>query len=318
MVLLHLKNSEEAQFLFETPAATPVRDVAAALARVHNLRHRITRLKLEGEELAKYGPAKPPDAQGIDEYADAPVQRGEHYAMDPTGRRTGNACDPVVAKKLLQELENAAAAASKARAGRTRGRAEAPRAPRTPARRRRNLQALVARREPLTARGLEGAIDLVRGAVMICYPMGLPEWDFVRACLEGREDLAGSNVRAARARARRARRGRPRAARALPGGRPPPRPRARAQFGGVDLDPDTAVLWFAGKQLAPDRPLSEYVGRNERTRATVKLQKKGAGPPAREPALAQDEDDSYTQSSWASSKALKAHFSGVTSVRIPR
>jgi hypothetical protein len=29
---------------------------------------------------------------------------------------------------------------------------------------------------------------------MICYPQGLPEWDFVRQCLEEREDLTGTNV----------------------------------------------------------------------------------------------------------------------------
>lgn len=55
------------------------------------------------------------------------------------------------------------------------------------------------------------------------------------------------------------------------------------QFGGVDLDPTSATLWFAGKQMLPDKLLKEYMGRNERTRATVKLQKKGQGPPAREP-----------------------------------
>jgi hypothetical protein len=55
------------------------------------------------------------------------------------------------------------------------------------------------------------------------------------------------------------------------------------QFGGVDLDPEGSVLWFAGKALAQDKPLSDYVGRNERTKAVVKLQKKGQGAPAREP-----------------------------------
>lgn len=34
----------------------------------------------------------------------------------------------------------------------------------------------------------------MRGAVMICYPMGLPEWDPVRLGLEGSEDLAGTSV----------------------------------------------------------------------------------------------------------------------------
>ena len=55
------------------------------------------------------------------------------------------------------------------------------------------------------------------------------------------------------------------------------------QFGGVDLDPETAVLWFAGKALTSDKLLSDYVGRNERTKAVVKLQKKGQGAPSREP-----------------------------------
>ncbi|KAF6251199.1 flagellar basal body protein [Scenedesmus sp. NREL 46B-D3] len=277
MVLLHLKNSEEDQFLFNTSVQASVQDAAAELAKIHNLRHRITRLKLEGEELAKFGPAKQPDQQGIDQYSEQPVQQGPFYNMDPTGRRSGNACDPLVAQKLTQELEQAAAAASKA---------------------------LVQQKQPLTAAALEAAVDNIRGAVMICYPEGLPAWDFVRQCLEGREDLAGTN------------------------------------FGGVDLDPASCTLWFAGKQLLPDKLLSEYVGRNERTRAVVKLQKKGQGPPAREPAvdadtqkammawyykkqeeqkaLSQDEEDAYTHSSWANSKSLKQAFAGINSVRFPR
>ncbi len=34
----------------------------------------------------------------------------------------------------------------------------------------------------------QDVIDNIRGAVMICYPMGLPEWDLVRMLLEDRED----------------------------------------------------------------------------------------------------------------------------------
>ena len=75
------------------------------------------------------------------------------------------ACDPALAAKLLAELDAAEQAASKARA---------------------------ARREPLTKAALLAALDLVRGAVMIAYPMGLPEWDFVRECLEGRDGAAAS------------------------------------------------------------------------------------------------------------------------------
>lgn len=67
-----------------------VRDTIRELAIVNNLRQRITRLKLEGEELAKYGPAKQPDKQGIDQYSEEPIDKGTHYLQDPTGRRTGN------------------------------------------------------------------------------------------------------------------------------------------------------------------------------------------------------------------------------------
>lgn len=67
-----------------------VKDTVDELAQIYNLRHRVTRLKLEGEELAKYGPAKEPSKQGIDQYSEEPVQQGQFYTMDPTGRRSGN------------------------------------------------------------------------------------------------------------------------------------------------------------------------------------------------------------------------------------
>jgi hypothetical protein len=67
-----------------------VKEAARSLVEVHNLRAKIAVLKMEGEELAKYGPAKPLDKQGIDQYSDQPVDKGPHYVMDPTGRRTGN------------------------------------------------------------------------------------------------------------------------------------------------------------------------------------------------------------------------------------
>ena len=38
-------------------------------------------------------------------------------------------------------------------------------------------------------------------------------------------------------------------------------------------DPKSAVLWWAGKQLLRDQPLSKYMGKNEKTKVVVKLQK---------------------------------------------
>ena len=46
----------------------------------------------------------------------------------------------------------------------------------------------------LTKAALEEAIDNIRGAVMIAFPQGLPEWDLVRQALEGTEELAGTSV----------------------------------------------------------------------------------------------------------------------------
>lgn len=277
MVLLHNKRSDQEQFLFEATVEATVKDTVRELAIINNLRQRITRLKLEGEELAKYGPAKQPDKQGLDEYAEeGQVTRGPHYAADPTGRRTGNACAPEVAKVLLRTLDEAAALVHKSQ---------------------------VERKVALTETMLSEAIDNIRGGVMICYPMGLPEWDLVRENLEGKEDLSGT------------------------------------QFALEEMDPETSTLWFAGKQMLFEKQLKDYVGRHEKTKAVVKLQKKGSGAPAREPVvdqetqkammswyykkqeeqkkLAEDEDDHFTGAAWASNHSLKAHFSGVSSVRLP-
>ena len=47
---------------------------------------------------------------------------------------------------------------------------------------------------------LREAVDNVRGAVMICYPMGLPEWDYVRLSLEDRDADTGNSVGTSRER----------------------------------------------------------------------------------------------------------------------
>ena len=38
------------------------------------------------------------------------------------------------------------------------------------------------------------ALDLIRGGVMIAYPMGLPAWDPVRMAIDDTEELAGTTV----------------------------------------------------------------------------------------------------------------------------
>ena len=138
--------------------------------------------------------------------------RGPTYRKDPTGKRDG--CAPVesAATTLRKALDDAATAASKRQ---------------------------VEMKKALTKRELMEHLDLVRGAVMIAYPMGLPEWDPVRMDLEEDEKPSDTPV-------------------------------------GADiLDAQTAQLWWAGKQMIPENKLSDHVGRNEKTKIVAKLQKKG-------------------------------------------
>lgn len=46
--------------------------------------------------------------------------------------------------------------------------------------------------------------------------------------------------------------------------------------GSEYLDEETS-LWWASKELLPGKLLSDYVGKNEKTKIIVKLTKKGAG-----------------------------------------
>lgn len=85
-----IQTSEDNQFLFETKVDSGVQSTVKSIVHIYNLRQKIHRLKLEGEELAKFGPAKQLEKQGIDTYAEENVDKGEYYTMDPTGRRTGN------------------------------------------------------------------------------------------------------------------------------------------------------------------------------------------------------------------------------------
>jgi hypothetical protein len=41
------------------------------------------------------------------------------------------------------------------------------------------------------------------------------------------------------------------------------------------------VLWWAGKELHPDKLLNFYTGKNEKTKIIVKLTKTGSGAPMR-------------------------------------
>merc|ERR1719230_533784 len=126
--------------------------------------------------------------------------------------------------------------------------------------------------------------------------MGLPDYDDVRRILEEREDLEG--------------------AAAL-----------------EELEADKAALWLFSKETQDEKLLSDYVGKNDKTKVVAKLQKKGASAPMREPVVSEDEqkamvafyhkkqqeaeklaledEDNYMNSAWANPKSLKNSFTGV-------
>ncbi|KAL1763271.1 UPF0769 protein C21orf59-like, partial [Sigmodon hispidus] len=148
----------------------------------------------------------------------------------------------------------------------------------------------------VTMEMVKDALDQLRGAVMIVYPMGLPPYDPIRMEFENKEDLSGT------------------------------------QAALEVIQESEAQLWWAAKELRRTKKLSDYVGRNEKTKIIVKIQKRGQGAPAREPIISSEEqkqlmlfyhrrqeelkkleendDDSCLNSPWADNTALKRHFHG--------
>ncbi|XP_033635637.1 cilia- and flagella-associated protein 298-like [Asterias rubens] len=145
------------------------------------------------------------------------------------------------------------------------------------------------------------AKDQLRGSVMIVYPMGLPPHDPIRMELENTQDLSGTQASLA------------------------------------VLEEDVASLWFSGKEIVRGKKLEDFIGKNEKTKIIVKLQKKGHGAPARERVFSEDEQkemmayayrkqeelkkleteatDSHLGSDWADTNSLKRQFHGLRDIK---
>jgi hypothetical protein len=92
MVLLHVKQKDDRQFLFEAPTRDCVDTVIRDLVLINNLQLRILGMKEESKRLALYGPSKhPDDDEDSDDEASKKIEkiRGPHYNKDPHCRRTG-------------------------------------------------------------------------------------------------------------------------------------------------------------------------------------------------------------------------------------
>ncbi|XP_075053280.1 cilia- and flagella-associated protein 298 isoform X2 [Mixophyes fleayi] len=284
MVRLHVKHGDDSQFLLETTVDVPVEDLANQVAAIYNGRLKMNRICSEMEELAEHGITMPPNMQGLtdeqieelklkDEWETKCLPSGGSvFKKDEIGRRNGHAPNENMKNVLQKTMEEAKALLSK-------------------------VEANVC----VTMDMVKDALDQLRGAVMIVYPMGLPPHDPIRMEFENNEDLSGT------------------------------------QAGQMVIEEPAAQLWWAGKELLRKKKLGDYIGRNEKTKIIVKIQKRGQGAPAREPVISEEdqkkmmmyyhrrqeelkkleenEDITYLNADWADSSSLKRQFQGVKNIK---
>ncbi|XP_058060970.1 cilia- and flagella-associated protein 298 [Anopheles bellator] len=286
MVLLHVKRGEESQFLYETVTGIGIDQLAYELVTIYNGRLKVSRICSEIEELAKHGTMLPPDMLGltdeqveelhlVDEWADTCVPSGGwRFNRDPVGRRSGRQPQAKMVEVLEQAVLDAKAIVSKKNANEGK---------------------------PMTQRTVQDALDLLRGAVTIVYPMQLPPHDPIRMEFNNTEDLSGT------------------------------------QASLEVIESAKVQLWFAGKLMLNDKLLGEVVGPNEKTKIIVKLTKLNEGAPGREPVITEDarkqmmmhayrrqeelkkleqnDDDQYLDSAWSDSRSLKRQVHGLENVK---
>ncbi|XP_014190893.1 cilia- and flagella-associated protein 298 isoform X1 [Haplochromis burtoni] len=286
MVQLHVKRGDESLFLFNTTVDTPLETLIQQITAIYNGRLKVKRLCSEIPELADHGISLPPNMQGLteeqieelnlrDEWGENCIPSGGSvFRKDDIGRRNGQAPNDKMKEVLMRTVEAATALISK-----------------------KQVQANVC----VTVEMIKEALDQLRGAVMIVYPMGLPPHDPIRMELEDKEDLSGTQV--------------------------------SLQV----IAEDECQLWWAAKEMQRGKKLQDYIGRNEKTKLVVKIQKKGQGAPAREPVITDDQqkqmmmhyyrrqeelkkleeadDDRYLDSEWSDRQALKRQFQGLTNIK---
>ncbi|XP_054907299.1 cilia- and flagella-associated protein 298 [Poeciliopsis prolifica] len=286
MVQLHVKRGDESQFLFNTTTDAPLESLIQQVTAIYNGRLKVDRICSEIPELADHGVTLPPNMQGLtdeqivelklkDEWEERCIPSGgKIFRKDEIGRRNGHAPNDKMKEVLMRTVEEAKALISK-----------------------KQVQANVC----VTMEMVKEALDQLRGAVMIVYPMGLPPHDPIRMEFDDQEDLSGTQ--------------------------------ASLQV----ITEEECQFWWAGKEMQRGKKLQDYIGRNEKTKIVVKLQKKGQGAPAREPLVTDEQqkqmmlhyykrqeelkkldeadDDSYLDSEWSNRQALKRQFQGLTNIK---
>lgn len=278
MVVVSVKQTDGDGFLFETTTDTKNEHLIESLVRIHNGRLRAAVIVDAVRGLASYGPMKQPSEIGGQHADDASSDQnnGHDRTDDPTGIRTGNPPDSKAADTLRRVAKDLEEYVDKAQ---------------------------VQNRIALTELQLQDRIANVRGAIMMAYPMGLPEWEKVKPILDSDDGLKDTNV------------------------------------ANQLLEVEDSSLWAVGKEFQKGKLVSDRLGKNEKTKVIVKLQKKGKGPPGREPVvneeerkammahyfkkqeeakrLAESNDDDYLNSEWADNRQMRKNLQGLGNIKAP-
>ncbi|XP_004933535.1 cilia- and flagella-associated protein 298-A [Bombyx mori] len=152
----------------------------------------------------------------------------------------------------------------------------------------------------MTQKDVARALDELRGATKIVFPAGLPPHDPVRMELDNVEDLSGT------------------------------------QAANEVIDPSRACLWACGKKFISGNKLSDHLGKNDKTKVTVKICTASEGAPGREPIMSEeerkqlmlhayrkqeewkklelDDEDAYLDSKWADKRNLKRQLNGLNDI----
>ena len=75
MVIIHIKQTEQNQFLYETQLDTEIEEVLEDLVYIYNVRIKLDCSATALEELIKFGPLRPEEARGLG--PDAPLLEPE-------------------------------------------------------------------------------------------------------------------------------------------------------------------------------------------------------------------------------------------------
>ena len=283
MVLLHFKIGEKNQFIIDLPSSTQMTDVIKQGITVNNLRCKIDSLCMCIEELLKHGPLKTEETRGLKETehleeenleekyrskkTPMPPKVGTKFNEDKTNQRTGWILEDDITSKAMQAVTDAKEYISYLRAE---------------------------KRKVTSVEELNNHIQLMYGAVMICYPAyhGLGDWEPCKVIFEDKTDILRKDE---------------------------PN-QDYFQF-------ESTCIWYAGKELERPKLLSDYIGKNEKTKIIVKFTKKGSGAPVREPLIDKEthskmlsyyykkqeeqkklegeSEDSYLDSQWADPKGMQ-------------